>query len=375
MNLAVIFGGRSAEHDISVITGLQAIANLKRDDRTVVPIYIDRKGAWYTGAALEKIDAVRACQKHGKACYLDPRPGVGLTVEGMFAKRTPLDVALLCMHGCHGEDGSLQGLLELCDVPYTSCGVGASAGGMDKVTMKHIFRGVGLPVLPDVSCTRDELANVDAVVARVENGVGYPCFVKPANLGSSIGIGRAADRAELEQALAVAASFDRRILIEKAVVDPREVNCSALGFGHDVQVSAIEEPLRAKDFLSFDDKYMSSGGQGGMKTLKRKLPADIPEATAAAVRDCTARCFTALDCKGVVRVDFLIDAQGELFINEVNTIPGSLAFYLWEPLGMDYPSLLEKLIEYAFVAHKEKQKNEYAYESKVLGQYGGAKTK
>lgn len=352
--------------------------NADTEKYQIIPVYITRDGRWYTGDKLRDMSFIsRFSAKDVQRCFLAAEPGAQLSVrhvKGFKEKLThlPCHVAVLAMHGMHGEDGTLQGLLELADIPYTSCGVGASSGGMDKIAMKHVFRGVGLPVLPDISFTREKIrADMSAAVKKVREQVGYPVFVKPACLGSSIGISRTDDDDALITALQLACYYDRRILVEKAAENPREVNCSAMGIGENVRVSAIEEPLRAQDFLSFSDKYLANAkGSSGMKSLKRKLPADIPQDVADKVREYTQKAFMALDCKGVVRVDYLLDEKGQLFINEINTIPGSFSFYLWEPEGIDFSRLIDELVQMAFQAADEKKRNQYAFDSNILKQYG-----
>nr|MDD6336040.1 D-alanine--D-alanine ligase [bacterium] len=388
INMAVFFGGRSVEHDVSIITAQQWMEQADRTKYNLIPVYIARDGLWYTGDKLMDIGFIRSFDPAAvQRCYLPAEPGGALCVrirKGFREKviRRKIDVAVPAMHGMHGEDGTLQGLLELCDIPYTSCGVGASAGGMDKVSMKHVFCGAGLPILPDVSFTRDAWDDgAEAVLDRIEDKLAYPVFVKPASLGSSIGIGRAQDRDSLRACIEVAAHYDRRILVERALQSPREVNCSAMGFGNQVRVSMIEEPLRAQDFLSFDDKYLREGKTGqGMGALGRKLPADVPEDVARKVTAMTEACFRALDCKGVVRVDFLLDVNLEVYVNEINTIPGSFAYYLWEPMGISFTSLIDAMVEDAMRAYADKRRNHYAYTSQILGRFGaggakgGAKT-
>jgi len=379
-NVAVFFGGRTAEHEVSIVTAMQCMENLDAKKYQIIPIYIDREGLWHTGPTLRRLENLQHFKAdQAKRCYLPAEPGAKLCVRakkafGEKVEEQPIDVAMLAMHGLHGEDGTLQGLLELCDIPYTSCNVGASAGGMDKILMKHVFRGVGLPVLPDVAVTRDAWETArEATVAAIEKALPYPVFIKPAVLGSSIGVGCAGDREALVNCMAVACHYAARILVERAVVSPREVNCAALGQGEQVLISAIEEPLRAEAFLSFSDKYLSGGKQKGMKSLKRKMPADLPEEVSQAVRDYTRRCFAALDCKGVARVDFILEGD-DIYVNEINTIPGSMAFYLWEPQGIGFGQLLDRLIAIAEADTNDKKRSQYAFSSGILGQFTSGKS-
>lgn len=373
LQLAVFFGGRSVEHDVSIVTGIQAAQNVDPAKYEIIPVYIARDGKWYTGRGLLDIGCYANFRPDGKKvkpAYLSPVPGEGLLVGSAkrFGKpeRIVLDAALLCMHGLHGEDGSLQGLLELCDVPYTSPSVVGSAAGMDKAVMKRIFLGCGFPTVPFVDYTRDVwAAKQETCISEIESELGYPVYVKPANLGSSIGISRATDQKELLNAIQLAFAYDRKIVVERGVADPTEINCSVLGLDGDVQASPCEKPLGWKDFLTFDDKYMRGGK--GTKGKTREIPAPIGEEMTTRIQTLACDIFRAMDCKGVVRIDFLIDnASGALYVNEINTIPGSLSFYLWEPAGLSYPKLIDRLVSIAQKAMKEKKANQFAYDSNLI---------
>ena len=391
-NVAVLFGSRTVEHDVSIVTGIQLIENIDREKYNVIPVYIAKDGEWYTGEKLKDIAFVREFDRNAKEIthvYLPPVPGTkGLLTYpasgGLFGKGRqeciPVDVFIPALHGLHGEDGTIQGLLELADVPYTSAGVVGSAAGMDKYVMKCAFKGAGVPVVDGVAFNRDEWEkDPDAVVAMLEGEVGYPMFVKPANLGSSIGINKAEDREKLLFAVTVAAAYDRRIIAEHAIVENIEINCSCMGFGGDVTPSVCEQPISWGDLLDFSTKYLSSGKTGsassGMASLSRLIPAPISDELTKQVQDLTVKIFKTLDCKGVVRMDFLYDTKNEkLYANEINTIPGSFAFYLWEPLGVPYAELIDRLIGFAEKAHHEKERSNYAFESDILKKTGfGAK--
>ena len=299
--------------------------------------------------------------------------------HGLFKKDSgviaSLDAAVLAMHGLNGEDGSLQGLLQLAQVPFTSCGVLGSAAGMDKILMKSAFLGADFPVLDYIYFDRGQLAEeAEALAEKAEERFSYPMFVKPANLGSSIGISKARNREELLKAMEVAAHYDRRILVERGVDDLEEVNCSALGFGSDVRVSVCEMPVTWEEFLTYDEKYMrgakSGGEKQGMQSLSRRIPAPISDELTARIQDYTRRVFQLFDCKGVIRIDYIIDKKdSSLYINEINTIPGSFAFYLWECSGLSYKELLDELIRYAVKAYEDSASSEYAYKSDILLNY------
>lgn len=372
-NLAVTFGGRTVEHDISIITANQLMHSADKSKYNIIPIYIDRDGKWYTGEKLldvgyfKKFDpTAKGVKRVFLSCAADP------TLYEYGKKQRPvctIDVAIPAMHGLHGEDGTIQGVFELSDIPYSSAGVVGSSVGMDKVVMKAAFSGFGFPVLDSLYFERDDFyADSDGVCAKVDEKLGFPVFVKPANLGSSIGINRADNCDELSYAMDVAAKYDRRLLVEKAVTDIMEVNCSVMGTPADAKVSAIEQPLTTGKLLGFEDKYMRGGkGSEGMKSLGRKIPADISDEIATQVRQLSLDIFKALDMKGVVRIDYIIDQSvGKLYVNEVNTIPGSFAFYLWEPVGVSFSALVDSLVSIAERQMREKKKSEFAFDSSVL---------
>ncbi|MBR3751359.1 MAG: D-alanine--D-alanine ligase [Clostridia bacterium] len=391
LKVAVFFGGKTVEHDVSVVTALQLMENLDKTKYDIIPIYITRQGDWFTGKKLMSVKGVQSfdpADSELERCYLPANVRARQlyrynTKDTLFKKQDRLiasiDVAIPAMHGLNGEDGTLQGLLELAGVPYTSCGVLGSAAGMDKILMKAAFKGAGLPVLPYIFFDRGSIKeNMQKHLDDAEATLSYPMFVKPANLGSSIGISKANNREELENAIVVASHYDRRILVEQGVSSLCEINCSALGFGDDVTPSVCEMPVTWEEFLTYDEKYMRGGksakgskGASGMASLSRQIPAPISEDMTKVVEDCTVKAFRLLDCKGVVRIDYIIDkATDTLYINEINTIPGSFAYYLWEPKGITYPELLDKLIDYAIKAHNESKNNEYAYDSEILTRYG-----
>ncbi len=378
-NLAVFFGGKSCEHDVSVVTGSQAMENADKQKYNVIPVYVDREGQWFTGDKLKDVSFIdNFDESKVTKVYLRPTPGNGelypVNTGGMFKSKGAvaiIDVALLAFHGMNGEDGTIQGLFELADIPYTSSTVLGSSVGMDKIGMRLFFDGMGLPVLEHVFFDRNRWEHDrDAVIADTEKKLKYPMFIKPANLGSSIGISRADDRESLITALDIAFHYDRRVIVERAVAKLKEVNCSALGFGDDIKSSVCEQPVSWEKFLTFDEKYLRGENTKGMKSLNRIVPAPISDEMTQEVQDMTRRIFSAMDGKGVVRVDYIIDeANNKLYVNEVNTIPGSLAYYLWEPLGMNFQSLIDELVKYAIQARDEKQKNNYAFDSKLLKKF------
>ena len=289
--IGVIFGSRSCEREVAIISAIQLMRNADTEKYDVIPVYIDEHGNWYTGEKLKDIATYRPFRGEtsgiirvfpdltaGSGALLRLEKGKGLFGREKLEIAARIDVYIVVMHGLNGEDGTLQGLLELANVPYTSTGVPGSAIGMDKIMMKQFFRGAGLPVLPGVAVTRREYeSDAGKVIGQIRDELGFPVFVKPANLGSSIGVSRAGDEAELRDSLALAFDYDRRVLVEKGLNQPIELNCSVLGYDDEVLASPIEMPLNSTDFLTFGEKYLASGGSKGMASLHRVLPAPIED--------------------------------------------------------------------------------------------------
>lgn len=381
--VGMIFGGRSVEHEVSVLTAHQAIAALPRDRYEPVPIYIAKSGQWLTGDAL--LDLRNFADLDKLASLAEPvifstdptRPGLvrqpSANARWSFGRRSdqltvePLDIAFPLIHGSHGEDGSLQGLLEMADLAYVGSGVAASAVGMDKVLTKTVLRAAGIPVIDDYALTRQEWDQApDKVVEAVEARFGYPVYVKPVSTGSSIGVARADDRAALQDAITVAATYDARVMVEPAQLDIFEINCSVLGNGADARASVCERPV-SEGLLSYEDKYLSGGKGQGMESAKREIPAQIDPALTQALQATAVQTFAAIGAAGVARVDFLVHrGDGRFFVNEINTIPGSLSFYLWGPAGVPFDQLLDQLIGIARARHRDKRRTTYTFESWLL---------
>lgn len=389
--LGVIFGSRSCEREVAIISAVQLMNHVDPEKYDVIPVYISEQGVWYTGSALRSIKAFTPFNPDAKGVEqvaLDITAGSGALIanrpaKGLFGHPTQevvarLEVCVIVMHGLNGEDGTLQGMLELANLPYTSTGVAGSAIGMDKIMMKQFFRGAGtLPCLPDCWFTRSMFEkDREAVLDRVESELGYPVFVKPANLGSSIGVSRANDREGLIDSLELAFDYDRRVLVEKGLDKPIELNCSVLGYDDDVEASPIEMPISGEEFLDFREKYLASGGSKGMASLHRILPAPIEDSLRDEIQRISCDIFRMLDCKGVVRIDYMFDrATEQVYITEINTIPGSLAFYLWENGGVKYSQLIDRMVKAAVRAHEDRNMRNYAYTSDILKgvSIGGAK--
>ncbi len=385
--MGVIFGGRSVEHDVSIVTAHQVMAVLEGRHQ-IVPIYVTREGRWLTGARLNDLEVYRAKRwdEVGTTAFIPPVAGYrGLLLSGgrlRGERKVELDVVIPAIHGTFGEDGTLQGLLELADLPYTGSGVTASAVGMDKAAMKATFRAAGLPVVHDAMIeTRRLAADGDAALDEIERRVGYPAFVKPVKAGSSVGIAKAADRDGLIEALEVARRYDRRVLVERSMEGCIEINCSVLGGGGmEPRVSVCEQPVAWQEFLSFEDKYLRSGRSAksaqGMAAQERRLPAPISDELTKQVQENALLAFKAIDAAGVARVDAFVDeATGETWVMEINTTPGSFAFYLWEASGLSFQRLTDELIGIALAVHRARQELMFTFESSLLKNKPGGKSR
>lgn len=379
--IGVIFGSRSCEREVSIISAIQLMRHADSDKYEVIPVYIDEHGIWYTGEKLKDINTYKPFQPDSPGIirvFPDLTAGSGalmhITRSSGLISREKMEIVarieafIIVMHGLNGEDGTLQGLFEMANIPYTSTGVAGSAIGMDKIMMKQFFQGADLPVLPGVWFTRREFEKDQAkVIRRVHESLRFPVFVKPANLGSSIGVSRADNEEELKDSLELAFEYDRRVLVEKGLDRPIELNCSVLGYDDSVQASSIEMPLNSTEFLDFHEKYLSSGGSKGMASLHRVLPAPIEDRLKEQIQEMSCNIFRMLDCKGVVRIDYMFDRESEqVYITEINTIPGSLAFYLWEYDGLHYSDMIDRLIENAVKAYEDRNRANYAYDSDIL---------
>ena len=365
MRVGVIFGGRSVEHEVSLVSARAIMQALDKERYEVVPIGITRQGRWVLGdthCALPPDPSVRGLvrlQNGGRGAgpaSLD-RAGLKTALAGGRRARRPsplgrLDVIFPVVHGMGGEEGTLQGLLELADIPYVGAGVLGSALGMDKAMMKVVFRDAGLPIVDHrVIRRRDLESGRDRFVQAVEKGIGYPCFVKPANGGSSVGVSKAKGRRQMLEALDLAARYDRKIIVELAI-DAREIECSVLG-NDDPVASVPGEIIPANEFYDYRAKYIDENS-------RLLIPAPLTEEQASRIRDLAARAFRALDLCGMARADFFLDRTTEaIFINEVNTIPGftPISMYpkLWEASGLPFPALVDRLIHLAVERHAEKK--------------------
>ena len=406
IKVGVLFGGKTVEHEISIISAIQAMGYLDRSKYDVIPIYITKNNEFYVGEDVGKIESytdINTLIKNSQRVIMvrdDNKVNLIKYPQKMFSKGVVdyIDIAFPIVHGTNVEDGTLQGFLKMFNIPYVGCDVLSSAVGMDKYVMKTVLKDNGIPVL-DCKCytAKQYDENEEAIIEEIEKVIGYPLIVKPVNLGSSIGISKAENRTELYDSLDTAFRYATKVLVETAVQNLKEINCSVLGDYEEAEASECEEPVSSDKILTFAEKYIgdgsakgakgaksgvkSSGGSKGMATLKRKIPADITDEQRDTIRDLAVKAFKCLGCGGVSRIDFMMDTKtGNIWLNEINTIPGSLSFYLWEPIGVKYTELLDRMISLALKRERESENITYTFDSSVLqgvrlggGTKGGAK--
>jgi len=392
IRIGILFGGRSGEHEVSLLSAASVFSAIDKSKYEVVPIGITKQGHWVTAVDAERLLKGKAAdheERHLRAGDPEATPGAAVLATGesvvvppephqpgssMAAFQTDnaifrraadrtinVDIIFPVLHGTFGEDGTIQGLLELADLPYVGAGVLGSAAGMDKDIMKALFRAADLPIVKHVTVLRgDWEAEPKRVQKLVESKLKYPVFVKPANLGSSVGISKAHDRKELGPAIDEAARFDRKIVIEQGVggrkQKAREIECSVLG-NDKPEASVPGEIVPGQEFYDYNAKYLDEGSQ-------LIIPAKLSKAEAKKVRQLAIAAFKAVDCSGLARVDFLMDPKTrKIYLNEINTMPGftSISMYpkLWAATGVTYPELIERLIQLGLERHQEKKKNQY----------------
>ena len=372
LRVGIIFGGRSGEHEVSLISARSVMEAIDKNKYEVVPIGITKEGRWITGGdplrqltaaarLLIPVESEDVLSRSTNGHATPPLPVIR-RAEGLPTERpapVEVDVIFPVVHGPYGEDGTLQGLLELANIPYVGAGVLASAVGMDKAIMKGIFRQAGLPVVDYMVLLRRRWESApEEMLVEIEARFGYPCFVKPANLGSSVGVNKAHHRQELIRALDEAARYDRKLIVERAV-DAREIEVSVLG-NDEPEASVPGEVVPAREFYDYRAKYLD-------ERTRLIIPADLPSETTAEVRRLAILAFKAIDCAGLARVDFLIDRHtGSIYINEINTIPGltPVSAYpkLWEATGIGFTELIDRLIQLALERYQEKSRNRTSYE-------------
>ncbi len=384
IKVGIIFGGQSVEHEVSIISALQAIEYLDKEKYEIVPIYISKEKIWYTGTNLLELDnykdleSLKKNSKRVTLCKINDEFSL-LNTNGLINKVVnKIDIAFPIVHGQNVEDGTLIGYLETIGIPYVGSGVMASSIGQDKVLMKQIFESEQIPVVSYTWFYDTEFLNDQDRILKDIKKLGYPVIVKPASLGSSVGINFVKSSKDIVNAINEAIEYDRKIVVEKAISDLTEVNCSVIGNYEIQETSLIEEVKSKNEFLTFDDKYIgeskSKGSSKGMLNTQRIIPAKIDKKYIKEVESLSKKVFRVLNLSGLCRIDFLIDKKNELvYVNEPNIIPGSLAFYLWEPKGKKYKELLDDLITLGIKEYKNKSKKTTYFDSNILNNCNGLK--
>ncbi|MFZ4621052.1 MAG: D-alanine--D-alanine ligase family protein [Bacteroidota bacterium] len=364
LKIGVLFGGRSAEHEVSIVSAASVINALDKTKYDVVPIGISKDGRWLSAVNVIQLlrDKSPIEQFPEHVLLPDPRKQSLVNISGAFPQNAQkVDVIFPVIHGTFGEDGTIQGLFELADIPYVGAGVLGSAVGMDKVVAKQLLEQAGIPVTKGISFLYSQYAkNEQELIADIERKLKYPCFVKPPNQGSSVGISKAHDRRELVAAIHLAGEFDRKILVEKAVNKPREIELSVMGNDEPI-VSLPGEIIPSNEFYDYDAKYVDGKSDA-------HIPAKLPKSVIKKLQQTALKAYKVLDCAGMARVDFLLQKDGKIFLNEINTLPGftSISMYpkMWEASGVPYSELLDRLIGYAIERHTAKKKLKTFYSPK-----------
>lgn len=385
IKIGVIYGGETVEHEVSVISALQAMNNLNEDKYDIVPIYISKDRIWYTGHMLRDIEFYKEFEDEKKYAtkvmlYKKDKTFLLQRTTGLFRKDiTDLDVILPVVHGNNVEDGSLAGLLDSIGIPYVGSHVLGGALGQDKVVMKQVMESVNLPIVPYTWFYDSEyLDNKENILKEIKK-IGYPVIIKPATLGSSIGIEVAKNEKDIESKIEDAMEYDTKIVVEKVIENLTEVNASVLGNYEYQKVSPLEEVMGEDEILSFADKYLGNAkskgtASKGMASTSRIVPARISEKLTKEIQDTTKQVFKVLNLSGVCRVDFLIDnKENKFYVNEPNTCPGSLSFYLWKEAGMKYSELLDEMVSIAIKEYKHKNQKTMSFKSSIFDGFNGSK--
>ncbi len=380
IKVGVFFGGKSVEHEVSIITAIQAIENMDKDKYDIVPIYITKDNKMYCGDLIGDISnykdidnllknstQIMLSQKDNKVVLL--RCDKKIYQNDIFDY---IDIAFPIVHGTNVEDGTLQGFLKMFNLPYVGCDVISSSVGMDKYVCKCVLKDNNIPIL-ECKCISVKDYNEDSenTIKEIETKFSYPVIVKPINLGSSVGIKIAKNQEELKEALENAFVYSRKILVERAIKNLKEINCSVVGDYEFAKASECEEPVKTDEILSYKDKYISDGKKtGAMKSMNAsvlRLPANIDKDVKEKIQELALKTFDVLGCSGVIRIDFMIDNDtNEIFVNEVNTIPGSLSFHLWKATDLNYTKLLDELIDLALKRNREEKNITYSFDSNIL---------
>lgn len=384
LNVGVFFGSRSTEHDVSIITGQMIIGALEKSgEYNVVPVYLDRNGKWFISDKFKKVEFFR---KPDFEKELDKMGDLSLDLNaskgflkfksektGLFpaAKTIIIDIAFPAFHGSFGEDGTVQGLFEILNVPYIGCGVLASALAMDKITSRKILEREKFSIVKNLWFDKKDFEErkKEKIFKAIEGRLSYPLFVKPNRLGSSIGVSRVNNKKELDFAVEVVFQFDEKVIVEETVKNLMEVNCAVIGDGEDLTASLPEQPLYKQTFQTFEEKYLTKGGTIKKGAAKNIIPAPLPKKKLEEIQDLSKKAYKALGCSGISRVDFLIDTKTmKIYINELNALPGTLQFHLWEASGVSRPKLTEMLVRFALERFNKNKNLVHVFGSNLLNQ-------
>ncbi|HOO67858.1 MAG TPA: D-alanine--D-alanine ligase family protein [Bacilli bacterium] len=388
LRVGVIFGGESVEHEVSIITGVQAMMYMDEEKYEIIPIYITKDREWYTGNLLKNMDIysdMELLKKYATNVVLYNKGNTFVLQKKTGVKRIVnyIDLILPVVHGTNTEDGTLQGYLELIGIPYVGSNIYSAAVGQDKVFQKQIFEASDILITKYIWFFDNEYKENESEILEKAKKLGYPLMVKPARLGSSVGISKAKDEAELKEAIEEAIKYDEKVVVEKVVENLVEVNCSVMGNYEYQETSELEEVMGTDEFLSYRDKYIGNGSKKlgvkspsskGMVATDRVLPARLDEKMSNQVRALAKKVFVVTNASGVVRIDFLLDKKdGKVYVNEINTIPGCLSFYLWTPINKSYKELLDDIISLAVRTYKRKKRKIFTFDSNILSNFNGSK--
>ncbi len=374
MNIAVFFGGKNTEHDVSIITGQLVISGLKELGHTVYPVYISKDGKWYINEKMDNVEYFKnpnlKLEGEVNINFTQTFNGsVVLKTNGLFSKSYNIDLAFPAIHGKNGEDGTIQGLFELIGIPYVGCDVVSSAISMDKALTKLFYQRFNLPTTKFVYFTSNEWEkNKETYLSDIKSNLTWPVFVKPARLGSSIGMTKVKSEDDLEFAVEVALHYDNKVVVEESVEDLMDITVAVIGNENDLKVSLIQESAYSKDFFSYEDKYLNEGGaQLGNAEKSIIIPAQLDEKTTQEVQDMALEVYRLMGLSGIARVDFLYNkTYKKYYVNEINTMPGTIYHHLWKKSGVELGELLSLLVDSAQDKYKKSQKLTFTFESSIL---------